>query len=85
MKNFEQYKRIVRFTSVISLIFCEMVIYWVVWLKHYNIEMEIPYNRTGNWMIVAVYGLIHLSNLISMFYYSKFDFTKEEILFILIF
>ena len=39
MKNFEQYKRIVRFTSVISLIFCEMVIYWAVWLKHYNIEM----------------------------------------------
>ncbi len=47
MKNFEQYKRIVRFTSVISLIVCEMVIYWAVWLKHYNVEMEIPYNRTG--------------------------------------
>ena len=60
MKNFEQYKRIVRFTSVISLIVCEMVIYWAVWLKHYNVEMEIPYNRTGNWMIVAVYGLLLL-------------------------
>ena len=60
MKNFEQYKRIVRFTSIITLVVCEMAIYWTVWLKHYNIEMEIPYNRTGNWMIVAVYCLILL-------------------------
>ena len=60
MKNFEQYKRIVRFTSIITLVVCEMAIYWSVWLKHYNIEMEIPYNRTGNWMIVAVYCLILL-------------------------
>ena len=48
MKNFEQYKRIVRFTSVISLIFCEMVIYWAVWLKHYNIEMEKMVHRKKN-------------------------------------
>ena len=60
MKNFEQYKRIVRFTSIITLVVCEMAIYWTVWLRHYNIEMEIPYNRTGNWMIVAVYCLILL-------------------------
>lgn len=58
MKNFEQYKRIVRFTSAVILFTCEMIVFWGIWLKHYNIEMEIPYNRTGNWMIVAVYGVL---------------------------
>lgn len=57
-QNFEQYKRMVRFLSAVVLFACEMMLYWTVWLRHYNIEMEIPYNRTGNWMIVGVYGLL---------------------------
>lgn len=60
MKDYEQYKRIVRFLSAIVLFAGEMTIYGTVWLKYYNVKMEIPYNRTGNWMIVAVYGLLLL-------------------------
>ena len=57
MKTYEQYKRIVRFLFSASLVSAEMVMYWHVWLKYYNGLMEFPYNRTGNWLIVAVYGI----------------------------
>ena len=57
MKSYEQYKRIVRFLFSASLVSVEMAMYWHVWLKYYNNLMEFPYNRTGNWLIVAVYGI----------------------------
>lgn len=60
MKNYEQYKRIVRFLFAMILIGGEMALYWNVWLDHYNGKMEIPYNRTGNWLMVAVYGILLL-------------------------
>lgn len=60
MKNYEQYKRLVRFLFALILIGCEMALYWNVWLEHYNGKMEIPYNRTGNWLMVAVYGILLL-------------------------
>ena len=57
MKSYEQYKRIVRFLFSAILVSVEMAMYWHVWLKYYNGLMEFPYNRTGNWLIVAVYGI----------------------------
>lgn len=36
----------------------EMTCYWYVWLNFYNTKMEIPYNRTGHWLMVAVYGIL---------------------------
>lgn len=58
MKSYEQYKRIIRFLSGAVLLFIEMGFYWYVWLNYYNDMMDIPYNRTGHWLIVAVYGLL---------------------------
>ena len=60
MKNHEQYKRMVRFISSIILLSVEMGVYGYVWLVFYNQMMDIPYNRTGNWLMIAVYGLLLL-------------------------
>jgi len=35
-----------------------MVLYWYIWKQYYNIRMEVPYNRTGHWLMVAVYGIL---------------------------
>lgn len=58
MKNYEQYKRLVRFTSSVILISIESGFYWYIWRNFYNQKMDIPYNRTGNWLIVAVYAIL---------------------------
>lgn len=58
MKNYEQYKRIVKFTFSLLLLSLETLVYWYIWLNFYNQKMEVPYNRTGHWLMVAVYGIL---------------------------
>lgn len=58
MKSYEQYKRIVRFFSSAVLLCAQMALYWYIWIKYYNSLMEVPYNRTGHWLMVAVYGIL---------------------------
>ncbi|RKI99679.1 sugar transferase [bacterium D16-54] len=58
MKNYEQYKRIVKFIFGIIVLFLEMSAFWYVWLNFYNQMMEKPYNRTGHWLMIAVYGIL---------------------------
>lgn len=58
MKNYEQYKRMVKFVFSVIVLSLEMAAYWYVWLHYYNPQMEIPYNRTGHWLMVAVYGIL---------------------------
>lgn len=57
MKDYEQYKRIVRFIFCVAVFSLEMISYWYVWLNYYNQKMQTPYNRTGHWLMVAVYGI----------------------------
>ena len=57
-KRYEQYKRIVKFVTGVVILSLEMVAYWYIWVNHYNQHMEVPYNRTGHWLMVAVYGLL---------------------------
>ena len=36
MKNYEQYKRIIRFVFFLTVLSLEMVSYWYVWKHSYN-------------------------------------------------
>lgn len=58
MKNYEQYKRIVKFILSVMILSLEMAVFWYIWLHYYNEKMETPYNRTGHWLMVAVYGIL---------------------------
>ena len=60
VKNYEQYKRIIRFLSGAVLVLIEMFFYLYTWLHYYNNMMEVPYNRTGHWLIAVVYGMLLL-------------------------
>ena len=55
--NYEQYKRIVKFLFSVIVLSLEMAVFWYIWLHFYNQKMETPYNRTGHWLMVAVYGI----------------------------
>ena len=58
MKNPEQYKRLIRFIYSMVLLSLEIGFYGYIWLNYYNKMMDTPYNRTGNWLMIAVYGIL---------------------------
>ena len=57
MKNYEQYKRVIRFMAGLVLIVAETAFFAYVWVKMYNPKMEWPYIRLGHYFIAAVYAL----------------------------
>lgn len=60
MKNYEQYKRILKGISSSVIVLLEVLIYWIVWTDYYNPILEFPFWRRGNWLMVALYGIILL-------------------------
>ena len=56
-QNYEQYKRMVKFIFSMIVLSLEMSAFWYVWIHFYNEKMETPYNRSGHWLMVAVYGI----------------------------
>ena len=58
MKNYEKYKRLIRFAAGVSLIAVESIIFMYMWIYCYKDQMEMPYQRLGNYFLAAVYALI---------------------------
>lgn len=58
MKKYEQYKRLIRFMAGMGLIAIESVIFMYMWIYCYKDQMEMPYQRLGNYFLAAVYALI---------------------------
>ena len=58
MNQREQFKRIIKFMSSLTVIAMQMSLYWIVWLYHYNSNIELPFFRKGNWLMVALYGVL---------------------------
>lgn len=65
-QSYEQYKRMVKFIFSIIVLSLEMTTFWYVWIHFYNQKMETPYNRSGHWLMVAVYGIFLV--LFNIFY-----------------
>lgn len=59
-RQFEQYKRIVKFLSSAAIVLVELAIYYYVWMNYYNINMTISFWRRGNWLIAGEYLLLLL-------------------------
>ena len=55
MKNYEQYKRLMRSFFCIMLLAAQVIMFWYVWRETYSPLMESPYWRKGHWLIAAVY------------------------------
>lgn len=59
-RQFEQYKRIVKFLSSAAIVLVELAIYYYVWMNYYNINMTISFWRRGNWLIAGEYLMLLL-------------------------
>lgn len=60
MKDYEQYKRMIKFLSSFVIIFLQISIYSYVWIIHYNKIIQAPFFRRGNWLMIALYGVLLL-------------------------
>ena len=60
MKNYEQYKRIIRFLTSVTILAAEIGIYWFVWKTCISEMAGTPFFRKGDWLMIAVYGLLLL-------------------------
>lgn len=60
MKDFTRYKRIIKFAAAAAIVSLETVIYGYVWINYYNKILEFPFWRRGNWLMMAVYGILYL-------------------------
>lgn len=54
----ERYKRLVKFGSAAVILAIEILLYHYVWTRHYNRIITSPFWRRGNWLLVALYGVI---------------------------
>ena len=60
MKNYEQYKRMIRFLTSIAILTVETWVYWIAWEQYFSLAAGTPFFRRGDWLMVAVYGLLLL-------------------------
>lgn len=60
MKNYEQYKRLIKCFSSSVIVLLEVGIYWIIWIEYYNQIIESPFWRRGNWLMVCLYGILLL-------------------------
>ena len=58
MKDYTQYKRIIKFMSSAAIVAMEAGIYGFVWVTYYNRLLEFPFWRRGNWLMIAVYAVL---------------------------
>ena len=60
MKNYEQYKRPIRFLTSILILSAEVGIYWLSWNYFLSGAAGSPFFRRGDWLMAALYGLLLL-------------------------
>jgi len=56
MKDYGQYKRLVRFVAGLVLVLAETAFFAYAWIFFYNDKMEWPYVRLGHYFIATVYA-----------------------------
>ena len=60
MKNYEQYKRIIRFFTAVAILTVEIGVYWIAWPYYFSQEAGTPFFRRGDWLMAAVYAILLL-------------------------
>lgn len=60
MKNYEKYKRLIRFCTSIAILTVEVGIYWIAWVFCFSEAAGTPFFRRGDWLMAALYGLMLL-------------------------
>lgn len=58
MKRYEEKKRIIKSLAALTILLLDVTVYWYVWTEYYNRILEFPFWRRGNWLMVALYGVL---------------------------
>ncbi|WP_236354708.1 sugar transferase [Konateibacter massiliensis] len=67
MENYkEQFKRLITFAEVLSIIVLEAFVFWNVWMNYYNqaLPKELRYWRRGHWVVIILY-------IVLLYFFSK--------------
>ncbi len=76
-RDFEQYKRIMRFLSAMILVAAETAVFAFCWYQFFNGELRKPYQNKGNLLMIAVY-LILLLVFLNAFGGLKIGYMKKS-------
>lgn len=60
MRNYDDWKTIIKYISSCVILSLEILVYWYVWINYYNGVLKYPFWRRGNWLMVALYASILL-------------------------
>lgn len=60
MKSYDKYKRFIRLLAAVSILSLETGIYWWAWINYFSREAGSPFFRKGDWLVIAVYGILLL-------------------------
>ncbi|MBQ8297171.1 MAG: sugar transferase [Ruminococcus sp.] len=58
MTKKDRYKRIISFGSAVLLLAIVTGIFAAVWYRYYSDTIILPFYRRGNWVLIAIYGII---------------------------
>ena len=76
MKDYGQYKRLIKFFSSFIIVAVQVLIYYYVWM-YYNTEVvRYPFFRKGNWLMAALYGVL-LMFFLRMYGGFKISYLKR--------
>lgn len=60
MKSYDKYKRVIRLLAATAILALEIGIYWWAWTNYLSTEAGSPFFRKGDWLMIAVYGILLL-------------------------
>ena len=60
MKSYDKYKRVIRLLASTAILALEIGIYWWAWINYFSGEAGTPFFRKGDWLMLAVYGILLL-------------------------
>ena len=85
MNQREHFKGIMKFLSSVTAVAVQMFLYWNIWMGYYSSNIELPFFRKGNWLMVALYGVllfffVHTYGGLKVGYLRKGDIIYSQIL-----
>lgn len=60
MKSYDQYKRFIRLLAAVSILALEISMYSWAWIYYLSHEAGSPFFKKGDWLMIAVYGILLL-------------------------
>lgn len=54
----DTYKRLINAVEAAVLLAVELVLFGLMWYRYYEVTLQLPFFRRGNWAVIGMYGII---------------------------